>query len=211
MTSHTLPKLPYPYDALEPYLDKETMIIHHTKHHQGYVDKLNAALEKFPQFGDETTDNLVKGLANLPEEIRVAIRNNAGGHYNHAMFWKLMKPNGGGKPTGKAAEAINKTFSSFEKFKEIFTNTAANQFGSGWAWLSVTDLGGLEISSTSNQDNPAMEGKTPILGLDVWEHAYYLKYQNRRPEYIKNWWNVVNWEKVAENYTQAIESLKPAQ
>jgi len=209
MTKHTLPDLPYPYDALEPYIDKETMEIHHTKHHQAYVDKLNAALEKFPQFSDETTDNLVKGIANLSEEIRITVRNNAGGHYNHAMFWKLMKPESGGKPIGKIAEAIDKSFQNFEKFKDEFEYTAANRFGSGWAWLSVTNLGGLEISSTSNQDNPAMEGKTPILNLDVWEHAYYLKYQNKRVEYIKAWWNIVNWDRVEENYTEVIEALKP--
>ncbi|MDO8574411.1 MAG: superoxide dismutase [bacterium] len=211
MTQHSLPKLPYAYDALEPYIDAKTMEIHHTKHHQGYVDKLNAALEKFPQFSDETTDNLVKGLANLPEEIRITIRNNAGGHYNHSMFWKLMEPKGGGEPAGKIAQAINKTFASFEKFKEVFTYTAANRFGSGWAWLSVTNLGGLEISSTANQDNPTMEGKTPILGLDVWEHAYYLKYQNKRPDYIEAWWHVVNWERVEENYNEALEVLRPRQ
>ena len=211
MTKHTLPNLPYGYDALEPFIDKETMKIHHTKHHQGYVDKLNAALEKFPEFSDETTDNLVKGLADLPEEVRATIRNNAGGHYNHAMFWKLMKPNGGGEPAGKVAEAITKSFQNFDKFREEFANAALTRFGSGWAWLSVTDLGGLEISSTANQDTPAMEGKTPILGLDVWEHAYYLKYQNKRPDYIAAWWNVVNWERVEENYSEAIETLKPGQ
>jgi len=209
MTKHTLPELPYAYDALEPYIDKETMEIHHKKHHQAYVDKLNAALEKFPQFSDETTDNLVKGIANLSEEIRITVRNNAGGHYNHAMFWKLMKPEGGGKPIGKIAEAINKSFQNFEKFKEEFEYAALNRFGSGWAWLSVTNLGGLEISSTSNQDNPAMEGKTPILNLDVWEHAYYLKYQNKKAEYIKAWWNIVNWDRVQENYAEVIEALKP--
>ena len=175
------------------------MEIHHTKHHQGYVDKLNAALEKFPQFSDETTDNLVKGLANLPEEIRITIRNNAGGHYNHSMFWKIMAPHAGGHPSGKLGDAINAAFGSFDKFKEAFAAAAVGQFGSGWAWLAVKD-GNLVIVATPNQDNPISQGMNPILGIDVWEHAYYLKFQNKRAEYIASWWNIVNWKEVERRF-----------
>ncbi len=209
MTPHTLPKLPYAYDALEPYLDVKTMEIHHTKHHQAYVNNLNAAIEKYPQFGDETASNLLRHLETIPEEIREIVKNNAGGHFNHFFFWQIMRPQGGGSPEGALAEAITKTFESYENFKELFTKTAVSRFGSGWAWLCLTPLGGIEVLSTPNQDSPLIEGKTPILGLDVWEHAYYLKYQNRRPEYVAAWWNVVNWEKVAENYSIALSALKP--
>jgi Fe-Mn family superoxide dismutase len=192
----TLPALPYAYDALEPHIDARTMEIHHTKHHQAYVNNLNAAIEKAPELANKSLDDLMRGIASVPESVRTAVRNNGGGHWNHSLFWQLMGPGKGGEPTGKLADAIKSAFGDFAKFKEQFAAAGAGRFGSGWAWL-ITDGGKLSITSTPNQDNPLMEGKTAILGLDVWEHAYYLKYQNRRPDYIAAWWNVVDWEAVA--------------
>lgn len=201
--AHELPKLPYDVNALEPYIDAKTMEIHHGKHHQGYVNKLNAALEKHPNLQSKTVEELLKDLDSVPEDIRTAVRNNGGGHANHSLFWPCMSPNGGGEPDGDLADAINSKFGSFNDFKEQFSSEAAGRFGSGWAWLCV-DLGGnLVLLSTPNQDSPLSQGLTPILGLDVWEHAYYLKYQNRRPDYINEWWNVVNWDQVAKNYKSA--------
>ncbi len=200
--AHQLPELPYAYDALEPYIDEQTMRIHHTKHHNGYVSKLNAALEKYPDLQEVSLETLLRHLPSVPEEIRTAVRNNGGGHANHSLFWTVMGPGGGGSPTGELAEAISATFGSFEAFKERFTHAALTRFGSGWAWLVLTGFGKLVVYSTPNQDSPYLDGFTPLLGLDVWEHAYYLKYQNRRAEYVNNWWNVVNWEVVAERYAQ---------
>lgn len=196
---YELPKLPYAYDALEPYIDARTMEIHYTKHHQAYVNKLNEALAKHQELENKSLEELLKHLEAVPEDIRTAVRNHGGGHYNHSMFWRLMAPHAGGEPKGKLSEVIQATFGDFPKFKEQFTGAAAGVFGSGWAWL-VKDGAKLMITTTPNQDNPISKGQTPILGLDVWEHAYYLKYQNRRPEYIEAWWNVVNWEEVAKNY-----------
>jgi len=201
--AHTLPELPYSYDALEPYIDARTMEIHHSKHHNGYVNKLNAALEKYPELQDLPVETLLRNINSVPEDIRTAVRNNGGGHANHSLFWTIMGPNAGGAPSGELAVAIEQAFGSFDAFKELFSNAAATRFGSGWAWLVVDGFGKLAVYSSANQDSPYMNGHTPILGLDVWEHAYYLKYQNRRPEYISNWWNVVNWEAVAERYAQA--------
>jgi Fe-Mn family superoxide dismutase len=193
--AHTLPPLPYPTDALEPTIDKQTMEIHHGKHHQAYVTNLNAALEKHPELGSKSVEDLVKDLASVPDDIRTAVRNNGGGHVNHTMFWEIMGPNGGGAPTGAVADAITSSFGSLDKLKEEFKKAGIARFGSGWAWL--IDTGGkLTIESTANQDSPLMEGKKPVLGIDVWEHAYYLKYQNRRPDYLEAWWNVVNWTAV---------------
>ncbi|MEQ9619167.1 MAG: superoxide dismutase [Deltaproteobacteria bacterium] len=200
---HELPKLPYDYNALEPHIDARTMEIHYTKHHQGYVDKLNAALEKHPELQGKSVEDLLKDLNSVPEDIRTAVRNNGGGHANHSLFWPVMGPNGGGEPAGDIAEAINSSFDGFESFKEQFSAAAAGRFGSGWAWLSVDGGGKLIVTSTPNQDSPLSEGLIPVLGLDVWEHAYYLNYQNRRPDYISAWWNVVNWEQVAANYSSA--------
>ena len=196
----TLPPLPYPTNALEPHIDAQTMEIHHDKHHAAYVNNLNTALEKAPELQGKSLDDLLKNLNAVPEAVRTAVRNNGGGHWNHSMFWQVMAPNGGGKPTGKLADAINSAFGDFEKFKEQFNAAGGARFGSGWAWL-INDGGKLSIISTPNQDNPIMDGKpAPILGLDVWEHAYYLKYQNRRPDYMKAWWNVVNWSEVAKRF-----------
>ena len=201
--AHELPPLPYAYDALEPYIDARTMEIHHTKHHATYVNNLNAALESADErLRNLSVEELLRRIDEVPESIRTAVRNNGGGHANHTLFWSVMGPGGGGEPTGELAEAISSTFGSFENFKETFSKAAAGRFGSGWAWLVVKD-GKLEVTSTPNQDSPLMEGQVPILGLDVWEHAYYLKYQNRRPEYIQNWWNVVNWEEVNRRYLEA--------
>lgn len=191
----TLPDLPYAYDALEPNIDKETMTLHHDKHHAAYVNNANAALEKHPELADKSVEELLKEIDSVPEDIRTAIRNNAGGHANHAMFWELLSPNGGGEPTGAMKDAIDEAFGSFGDFKEKFNAAATGRFGSGWAWLVLAD-GKLEVTSTPNQDSPLMEGKTPILGLDVWEHAYYLKYKNVRADYIGAFWNVVNWDEV---------------
>ena len=201
--AYELPKLPYAYDALEPHIDARTMEIHYTKHHQTYVNNLNAALEKYPDLQKKSVEDLIKNLNAVPEDIRTAVRNNGGGHLNHSMFWPMMSPNGGGEPSGELGKAINSAFSSFANFKDQFSKAAAGRFGSGWAWLSLDKEGKLIITSTPNQDNPVSDGLSPILGLDVWEHAYYLKYQNRRPEYIAAWWSVVNWEQVAKNYSSA--------
>ncbi|AEH53765.1 MULTISPECIES: superoxide dismutase SodA [Heyndrickxia] len=200
--TYTLPQLPYAYDALEPYIDKETMNIHHTKHHNTYVTNLNKALEGHDDLASKSVEDLISDLNAVPEEIRTAVRNNGGGHANHSLFWTLLSPNGGGEPKGALLDAINSKFGSFEKFKEQFAAAAAGRFGSGWAWLVVHN-GELEIMSTPNQDSPLSEGKKPVLGLDVWEHAYYLKYQNRRPEYISAFWNVVNWDEVEKLYEAA--------
>ncbi|MDS9471062.1 superoxide dismutase [Sporosarcina pasteurii] len=197
--AYKLPELPYAYDALEPHFDKETMNIHHTKHHNAYVTNLNNALEGHADLADKSIEELISDMDAIPEDIRTAVRNNGGGHANHALFWELLSPNGGGQPSGALAEAIDKKFGSFDQFKEEFAKAGATRFGSGWAWL-VLDNGELEVMSTPNQDSPLMEGKTPLLGLDVWEHAYYLNYQNRRPDYISAFWNVVNWDEVANRY-----------
>jgi superoxide dismutase, Fe-Mn family len=193
--AHTLPALPYAPDALEPHIDKATMEIHHGKHHQAYINNLNAALEKHADLQGRSAEDLIKNLSAVPEDVRTAVRNNAGGHVNHSMFWQIMGPNAGGTPTGAIADALNSSFGSFDSFKEQFAKAAAGRFGSGWAW--VVDAGGkLAIESTANQDNPLMEGKKPLFGIDVWEHAYYLKYQNRRPDYVSAWWQVVNWAEI---------------
>ncbi|MCM3637404.1 superoxide dismutase SodA [Sporosarcina luteola] len=197
--AYKLPELPYAYDALEPHIDKETMNIHHTKHHNTYVTNVNNALEGHDELASKSVEELISDLNAVPENIRTAVRNNGGGHANHTFFWNILSPNGGGNPTGALAEAIDKKFGSFDAFKEEFAKAAATRFGSGWAWL-VSNNGELEITSTPNQDSPLMEGKTPILGLDVWEHAYYLNYQNRRPDYVSAFWNVVNWDEVAKNF-----------
>nr|BAL52639.1 superoxide dismutase, Fe-Mn family [uncultured Acetothermia bacterium]BAL56636.1 superoxide dismutase, Fe-Mn family [uncultured Acetothermia bacterium]BAL59305.1 superoxide dismutase, Fe-Mn family [Candidatus Acetothermum autotrophicum] len=198
----TLPPLPYPYDALEPYIDKMTMEIHHTKHHAAYVNNLNKALESAPELAHKSLEELLaNNCAIVPEKIRTAVRNHGGGHINHSFFWEIMGPKAGGQPTGKIAQAITQTFGSFERFKELFTQAALDRFGSGWAWLVLTPAKKLEVYSTANQDSPLMEGKTPIVGLDVWEHAYYLKYQNRRADYVQAWWNVVNWAAVEKRFT----------
>jgi Fe-Mn family superoxide dismutase len=201
--AHQLPPLPYPNNALEPYIDEMTMMIHHDRHHNTYVTNLNNALEGHPELQSKTVEELIADLDSVPESIRTAVRNNGGGHANHSLFWEVIGPNGGGQPTGALAEAIDRELGGFEKFKEEFSKAAAGRFGSGWAWLSVKD-GKLVISSTPNQDSPIMEGAVPILGLDVWEHAYYLKYQNKRPEYINAFWNIVNWENVGKRYEEAI-------
>ncbi|WP_372369750.1 superoxide dismutase [Candidatus Uabimicrobium sp. HlEnr_7] len=198
----SLPDLPYDYNALEPHIDARTMEIHHGKHHAGYTKKLNAALEGANHTADNAED-LIKNLSAVPESIRGAVRNNGGGYVNHKLFWEVMAPNAGGEPDGDLGTAINEAFGSFSAFQEKFAAAAGTRFGSGWAWLSVKDSK-LVVSSTANQDNPLSEGATPILGLDVWEHAYYLNYQNRRPDYVTSWWNVVNWKAVADKYTKAM-------
>jgi len=197
----TLPPLPYAPDALEPHIDAQTMQIHHGKHHQTYVNNLNAALDKAPDLQDRSIDELMRDVDRAPEGVRTAVRNNGGGHYNHSMFWQIMAPKAGGEPTGSLGDAIRSTFGDFGKFRDQFTAAGTGRFGSGWAWL-VADGGRLSITSTPNQDNPLMEGKQPVMGLDVWEHAYYLKYQNRRPDYIQAWWNVVNWPEIGRRYEQ---------
>jgi superoxide dismutase, Fe-Mn family len=198
-----LPDLPYAKDALEPHIDARTMEIHHDKHHAGYTNKLNGALEKHPELGDKSIEDLLGNLESVPADIQTAVRNNGGGFANHALFWQVMGPQGGGQPGGDLATAVNQTFGGFDAFKQAFASAAAGRFGSGWAWLVVDAFGKLQVYSTANQDSPLMNGHTPILGLDVWEHAYYLHYQNRRPDYIEAFWNVVNWDKVAENYAKA--------
>lgn len=195
----TLPALPYANNALEPHIDARTMEIHHTKHHQAYINNANKALESHPDLQSKSVEELISNLSAVPESIRTVIRNNAGGHYNHSLFWTVIGPNAGGEPTGPLAEAITKEFGSFAAFKEKFAAAAASRFGSGWAWLSV-DQGKLVVESSPNQDSPLMEGRTPILGLDVWEHAYYLNYQNRRPDYIAAFWNVINWTEVSNRF-----------
>lgn len=197
-----LPKLPYAYDALEPYIDALTMEIHHTKHHGAYVANLNAALEKYPEFAAKSLADLASNPDILPEDIRTVVRNNGGGHYNHSLFWNIMSPSGGGGPKGAFATELEKAFGSFDSFKEIFSKAAMTRFGSGWAWLGIKD-GKLAVISMPNQDAPMMAGLSPVLGIDVWEHAYYLKYQNRRADYIANWWNLVNWEEVAHRFEAA--------
>jgi superoxide dismutase, Fe-Mn family len=200
--AHVLPPLPYAFDALEPYIDKMTMEIHHDKHHAAYVNNLNKALESQPDLQSLSVEQLLAGLDRVPENIRTAVRNNGGGHMNHSMFWKIMKKGGGGEPKGALADAIKSTFGSFADFKTKFAAAGATRFGSGWAWLIAKD-GKLTVDSTPNQDNPIMNGAKGIMGLDVWEHAYYLKYQNKRPDYIEAWFNVVNWEEIEKNYASA--------
>jgi superoxide dismutase, Fe-Mn family len=199
--AYTVPPLPYPYEALEPHIDKATMEFHHDKHHQAYVDKANAALEGTP-LADTPVEDVLKDLSQVPDDKRTAVKNNGGGHYNHTMFWENMVPEGGGEPSGELADAINSAFGSFSDFQAKLKETGVNQFGSGWSWL-ILDGANLAIVGSANQDNPISDGKTPLLGVDVWEHAYYLKYQNRRPGYIDAWWNVVNWPKVAERFAAA--------
>lgn len=199
----TVPPLPYAFDALEPYIDKQTMEIHHDKHHAAYVTNLNKALEQAPALQDKAIEALLAdNVSIVPEQIQTAVRNNGGGHINHTMFWQILAPGAGGNPSGNVAQAINSTFGSFDTFKEKFGAAATGRFGSGWAWLLKTSKG-LEIASTANQDSPIMEGKYPVMGLDVWEHAYYLKYQNRRPEYIGAFWNVVNWPEIEKRFNSA--------
>jgi Fe-Mn family superoxide dismutase len=206
--AYELSALPYAYDALEPYIDAQTMEIHHGKHHAAYVSNLNAALAKHPELESKSLDDLIKNLKSIPEDIRTAVRNNGGGHWNHTFFWNVMGKHSDAQPKGDLADAIKKDFGSFEQFQEKFTNAGATRFGSGWAWLLVNGQGGLSVVSTPNQDNPLMDiaevSGTPILGVDVWEHAYYLKYQNRRPEYLKAFFNIINWDVVSENYSGAL-------
>jgi Fe-Mn family superoxide dismutase len=197
--AYEVPPLPYDYDALEPHIDEATMRVHHDKHHQAYVDKANAALDGTDWDG-KSVEEVIANLSQLPDDIRTAVRNNGGGHLNHTLFWESMSPDGGGEPGGELAEAISQAFGSFDEFKSKLKEAGVNQFGSGWAWL-VRDDSGLAVVSTPNQDNPVTDGKTPLLGVDVWEHAYYLKYQNRRPDYIDAWWNTVDWGKIAERFT----------
>jgi Fe-Mn family superoxide dismutase len=198
--AHSLPPLPYDYAALEPYIDAQTMTLHHDKHHGAYVNNLNAAIEKHPQLASKRVEDLLRDINSVPEDIRATVRNNGGGHMNHTMFWLIMKPKGGGPPTGRIADEIKKTFGSFEEFQKQFNDTGTKRFGSGWVWLVRSKAGKLEIVSTANQDNPIMDGHHAIMGNDVWEHAYYLKYQNRRPEYLAAWWNVVNWDEINKRF-----------
>ncbi|HEX9580630.1 MAG TPA: superoxide dismutase [Gemmatimonadales bacterium] len=200
---HSLPALPYGFDALEPHVDAQTMQIHHGKHHQAYVTNLNAALDKHPALHQKPLDELLRSIETVPEDIRAAVRNHGGGHHNHTLFWTIMSPKGGGEPKGKLGKALAEAFGDFAKFKTDFTQAATTRFGSGWAWLVVTPAGALAVESTPNQNSPLMEQKTPIFGLDVWEHAYYLKYQNRRPDYITAWWNLVNWGEVERRLSEA--------
>ncbi len=195
-----VPPLPYDYSALEPFIDTQTMHLHHDKHHQAYVTNLNAAVDKAPELKDLTVEDLIKGLENVPEAVRAAVRNNGGGHINHSMFWTIMGPNCGGEPSGAIAQTIKSTFGDFASFKEKFNDAGVKQFGSGWAWLVRDASGALRIMSTPNQDNPLSQGFYPVMGNDVWEHAYYLKYQNRRADYLKEWWNVVNWPEVNQRF-----------
>ncbi|MES1240389.1 MAG: superoxide dismutase [Acidobacteriota bacterium] len=202
MAKHELPPLPYAFDALEPHIDAQTMQIHHDKHHATYVTKLNEALDKEPGLAGKSLEELLRGINEVPESIRGAVRNHGGGHHNHSLFWEIMGPNGGGEPTGDVADAISRDLGGFSTFKEKLTNAAANQFGSGWGWL-VWDGGKLDVVAKPNQDSPLMDGKTPLLGVDVWEHAYYLKYQNRRPDYLAAWWNTINWQAVSDRLGRA--------
>jgi Fe-Mn family superoxide dismutase len=197
--AHTLPSLPYDFNALEPHIDARTMEIHHGKHHQAYVNNLNAALDKHPELHQKGLEDLLRGINTVPEAIRTVVRNNGGGHHNHSLFWTWMSPKGGGEPGGALADALKTAFGDFAKFKEALSAAAVSRFGSGWGWLAWSN-GKLEVYSTANQDSPLMEGKTPLLGVDVWEHAYYLKYQNRRPDYVAAWWNVVNWAEVGKRF-----------
>ena len=198
-----VPPLPYDYNALEPYIDTQTMQLHHDKHHAAYVNNLNAALQNAPQFASLAIEDLIRRINDVPENIRTAVRNNGGGHLNHSMFWQIMTPNGGGQPGGELASAINSTFGSFDQFKAAFNDAGVKRFGSGWAWLVAGQGGKLQVISTANQDSPLIDGLFPIMGNDVWEHAYYLKYQNRRPDYLNAWWNVVNWNEIEKRYQQA--------
>ncbi|AFY42753.1 superoxide dismutase [Nostoc sp. PCC 7107] len=198
-----LPPLPYAYEALEPHIDAKTMQFHHDKHHAAYVKNLNTALDKHPELKNKSVEELLRKLGKVPADIRTTVRNNGGGHVNHSMFWKIMKPEGGGEPTGEIATAINQTFGNFAAFKKQFNEAGAARFGSGWVWLVRNKNGKLEITTTANQDNPISEGKYPILGNDVWEHAYYLNYQNRRADYLTAWWNVVNWDEINSRFTEA--------
>jgi Fe-Mn family superoxide dismutase len=200
---HEVPPLPYPFDALEPHIDARTMEIHHGKHHAAYVNNLNKALEKHPELQSKPVEELLRDFDSVPKDIRKAVRNNGGGHANHSFFWPIMSPEGGGEPTEELAEAIKKKFRNFGAFKTKLSQAGIGRFGSGWAWLTVDGKGALRVEDTANQDSPLMKGRTPILGVDVWEHAYYLKYQNRRPDYVEAWWNVVNWEEVAKRYAAA--------
>jgi Fe-Mn family superoxide dismutase len=206
--AYEVPPLPYAYNALEPYIDEQTMQLHHDKHHAAYVSKLNGAVEKHPDLAKKSPEELIRNLNSLPEDIRGVVRNNGGGHVNHTMFWQIMGPKKGGNPSGAVADAINKAFGSFDGFKEKFEAAGVNQFGSGWAWLVRTKSGEFQIKSTPNQDNPMMNGEFPVMGNDVWEHAYYLKYQNKRPDYLKAWWNVVNWDEVNKRIAQADSFFK---
>jgi len=201
--SHVLPDLPYAFDALAPHIDARTMEIHHGKHHQGYVNNLNAALADHGDLANEQLTRLLRELNSIPESIRTAVRNNGGGHANHSLFWTVLSPSGGGRPSGDLASAIDSAFGSFDSFKDTFSTAAKTRFGSGWAWLVVTSGGDLQVYSTANQDSPYMQGDTPLLGLDVWEHAYYLNYQNRRPDYVAAFWNIVNWDQVGQNLAGA--------
>lgn len=202
-----LPKLPYGFDALEPHIDAKTMEIHHDKHHGAYVTNLNAAIDKHPELKSWSVEDLMSKINSVPEDIRTAVRNNGGGHINHTMFWQIMAPNAGGEPTGDLADAIKKTFGDLTKFKEELNKAGMGRFGSGWAWLLLKD-GKLTVESTANQDSPLMEGKLPVMGVDVWEHAYYLKYQNKRADYLAAWWNVVNWPEVAKRYKMMREGMR---
>ncbi len=208
--AHTLPPLPYDFAALEPHIDAKTMEIHHDKHHGAYVTNLNAALEKHPDLQKKSVEDLLRNINSVPEDIRTAVRNNAGGHANHSMYWTIMAPNAGGPANGKIADAIKDSFGEFSKFQEKFNDTGAKRFGSGWVWLVGNKSGKIEIISTANQDSPLMDGLFPIFGNDVWEHAYYLKYQNRRPEYLKAWWNVVNWQSVNKRFEEFLQFAKQA-
>ncbi len=203
MAEYTLPPLPYDFGALEPHIDARTMEIHHGKHHAAYINNLNAALKDHPDHQGKTIETLIAGLTALPEGVRTAVRNNGGGHANHSLFWQIMKPGGGGEPTGAIATALSSELGGFAAFKDAFAKAGATRFGSGWAWLILGKDGKLAVTSTPNQDSPIMDGLTPLLGLDVWEHAYYLKYQNRRPDYIAAWWNTVNWDEVNRRYKAA--------
>lgn len=208
--AHEVPPLQYDYSALEPYIDTQTMQLHHDKHHAAYVNNLNAALEKHSQLAGKPVEELIRNINSVPEDIRTAVRNNAGGHINHTMFWTIMKPNGGGDPNGDIADLIKGTFNGFENFKTKFNETGTKQFGSGWVWLVRAQSGEFKIISTANQDSPLMNGEYPIFGNDVWEHAYYLKYQNRRPEYLSAWWNVVNWEAINKRLKESARFGKAA-
>jgi Fe-Mn family superoxide dismutase len=203
MAEHTLPPLPYPYEALEPHIDTTTMQIHHDKHHATYVNNLNAALKEQPDLQAKSAEQLIRDIESVPENIRTAVRNNGGGHLNHTLFWEIMTPGGPSAPSGDLAQAIQTAFGGVDQLKAAINDAGAKRFGSGWAWLVSDGAGTLSVISTPNQDSPLMEGKTPVLGVDVWEHAYYLNYQNRRPDYLSAWWNTVNWDKVAENYAKA--------
>ena len=206
--AHQVPPLPYDYNALEPYIDEQTMHLHHDKHHAAYVTNLNAALDKHPELQNKNIIEIVRDINRIPEDIRTAVRNNAGGHVNHTMFWEIMQPKGGGQATGKIADAIKNTFGGLDAFQEKFNDAGVKQFGSGWAWLVRSKEGKIEIISTPNQDSPFMQGAFPIMGNDVWEHAYYLKYQNRRADYLKAWWNVVNWAAINKRFEESEQALK---